>query len=96
MLISRLFRQWITVGLAILTTVLISILPAAAEVPFYWKSIDVEIDVQPNGDMWVTETQNYVFTAKHTNERYRYIPLDKVDEITDVTVTEKGQLLAAT
>jgi hypothetical protein len=41
----------------------------------------------------VTETQKYVFTADYTNERYRYIPLDKVDEIKDVTVTENNQII---
>jgi hypothetical protein len=56
--------------------------------PFYWEFINVEIDVQENGDMLVTETQKYVFTAPHTNERYRWIPLDKVDSIENVQVFE--------
>jgi hypothetical protein len=67
----------------------------ASEVPFYWEAINVDMDVQPNGDMWVTETQHYMFQSSDSNERYRYIPLDRVDEITDVTVTEKGQALDA-
>ena len=46
--------------------------------PFYWEFINVDIDVQENGDMLITETQKYVFTGPHTNERYRYIPLDTV------------------
>ncbi len=61
--------------------------------PFYWDSINVAIDVQDNGDMLVTETQKYVFNKEHTNERYRYIPLDKVDDITDVSVSENNQIL---
>ncbi|MEM7591078.1 MAG: DUF2207 domain-containing protein, partial [Cyanobacteria bacterium P01_A01_bin.83] len=61
--------------------------------PFYWNSIDVAIEVQDNGDMWVTETQEYVFNQEHTNQRYRYIPLDKVDKITDVTVRENNQII---
>ncbi|MBW4462793.1 MAG: DUF2207 domain-containing protein [Nodosilinea sp. WJT8-NPBG4] len=69
---------------------------SASSVPFYWNFIQVEMDVQPNGDMWVTETQNYVFTANYTNERYRCIPLGMVDDITDVTATENGQQVAAT
>jgi len=57
------------------------------QLPFYWDSINVEIDVQDNGDMLVTEAQKYVFNKEHSNQRYRYIPLDKVDKITDVSVS---------
>ena len=65
------------------------------QLPFYWDSINVEIDVQNNGDMLVTETQKYVFNRKQSNQRYRYISLDKVDEITDVSVSENNQILAS-
>ena len=63
------------------------------QLPFYWDAIDVEIDVRDNGDMLVTETQKYVFNREHPNERYRYIPLNKVDKITDVTVSENNQII---
>ncbi|HLO84491.1 MAG TPA: DUF2207 domain-containing protein [Nostocaceae cyanobacterium] len=65
----------------------------AQEVPFYWDSINVNIDVQTNGDMLVTEQQTYVFDANYTNQRYRYILLDKVDEIKEVTVQENNQII---
>ena len=45
------------------------------------------IDVQENGDMLVTETQTYVFTAPHNNQRYRSIPLDKVDGINTISAS---------
>ena len=64
--------------------------------PFYWEFINVDIDVQENGDMLITETQKYVFTSSHTNERYRWIPLGKVDGIEDVQVSEEGNILSAT
>ncbi|MBE9231279.1 DUF2207 domain-containing protein [Cuspidothrix issatschenkoi LEGE 03284] len=80
--------------LAILMTVLIMCTPAfAQEVPFYWDYINVNIDVQTNGDMLVTETQKYVFTSDSTNQRSRYVPLDKVDEIKDVTVQENNKII---
>ncbi|MGD8706979.1 MAG: DUF2207 domain-containing protein, partial [Syntrophobacterales bacterium] len=82
--------------LAVLILALFVISPLAvqsADSPFYWEFINVEIELQENGDILVTETQKYVFTAPHTNERYRYIPLDKVDGIEDVEVLEDGQLL---
>ena len=60
---------------------------AQSRAPFYWESIDVLIDVQENGDMLVRETQTYVFTEWHNNRRHRYIPLDKVDGIDEISVS---------
>jgi hypothetical protein len=64
--------------------------------PFYWELVHIEIEVHEDGDMLVTETQTYVFTAPHTDQRYRWLPLDKVDGIQDVQVFEAGRRLAAT
>ncbi len=66
---------------------------AQAASPFFWDFIDVDLVLQENGDLLVSETQKYNFTAPHTNQRYRYIPLTFVDQITDVTVSEAGQQL---
>ena len=66
---------------------------AQTDPPFYWESIDVLIDVQQNGDMVVTETQTYVFTGPHDTERFRRIPLEKVDGITSVRVSQDGRAL---
>ena len=64
--------------------------------PFYWEFINVDIDVLENGDMLVTETQKYVFTGPYTNERYRYIRLDRVDRIDSVQVFEGAKLIPVT
>lgn len=69
--------------------------PFAHYFPYYWDYIDVSIEVQTNGDMLITETQKYVFTKPYSNQRYRYIPLDKVDELKDIAVKEDGQQLVA-
>ncbi|HEY9801924.1 MAG TPA: DUF2207 domain-containing protein [Leptolyngbyaceae cyanobacterium] len=94
------FRQIIQRVLLFFTAVVLSLTFSlhhvqAQSVPFYWEFINVDIAVQTNGDMLVTETQKYTFTGDYKNQRYRYIPLDKVDEITDVTVSENGKLLAS-
>ncbi|MBD2489371.1 DUF2207 domain-containing protein [Aulosira sp. FACHB-615] len=68
----------------------------AESAPFYWEFINVDIAVQPNGDMLVTETQKYNFTGEYNHLRSRYIPLDKVDRITEVSVSENGQVLPST
>ena len=75
--------------LSLLTLLFIAFLPvhvgsASNSSPFFWEFIDVDIEVLENGDMLVTETQKYVFRAAHTNERYRWISLDKVDHIDNV------------
>ena len=66
---------------------------SAADMPFYWGYINVNIDLQANGDMEVTETQNYVFTEDYSNQRYRYIPLQGIGGIADVSVQENGKSL---
>jgi hypothetical protein len=78
------FLQVVVFALLLLNTQTAS----AKSSPFYWEFINVLIDVQMNGDMLVTETQKYVFTGPHSKERYRYIPLDKVDGIDQIEVFE--------
>ncbi|MCI5167184.1 MAG: DUF2207 domain-containing protein [Candidatus Electrothrix sp. GM3_4] len=90
------FLQHLLSSSILLMSVLLSFHAVEAKSsPFYWEFINVEIDVQKNGDMLVTETQKYVFTAAHTNERYRYIPLNRLDRIDNVEVFEGEKKLAA-
>lgn len=80
--------------IAVFTCLLcLSIGLAQAASPFFWDAIDVDINLETNGDLLVTETQKYVFTQNHSNQRYRYIPLDAVNSITDVSVTENNEPL---
>jgi hypothetical protein len=97
MINKRMIKKIVFLLMASLSLLLVTVTHAAAQqLPFYWDNINVLIDVQTNGDMLVTETQKYVFTADYNTERYRYIPLDKVDEIKDVTVAENNQRIAST
>jgi uncharacterized membrane protein YgcG len=61
---------------------------AASAHPFYWEKIDVDLQLVVSGDLLVTESQKYVFTDRYTNQRNRYIQIDKIDEIKDIVVTE--------
>lgn len=79
--------------LTLLLTLQIQVNADITQFPLYWDSIAVELDVQENGDMLVTERQKYVFNKEQTNKRYRYIPLNRVDEITEVTVSENDTIL---
>ena len=64
---ARIFAVLAAGALAIAIPVGLAV--AQTDSPFYWESIDVEIDVRPGGDMWVTETHVYVFERWHTNQR---------------------------
>ncbi|MEM1281681.1 MAG: DUF2207 domain-containing protein [Cyanobacteria bacterium P01_H01_bin.152] len=67
---------------------------AQAATPFFWDFMNVDITLEANGDLLVKETQKYVFTSNHSNERYRYIPLKGINEITDVAVYENNEPLS--
>ena len=82
-------KNKLTALLLVFVTSSPSAIQAQSGVPFYWEFINVDIDVQENGDMLITETQKYVFIGPHTNERFRWIPLDRVGRITDVQVLER-------
>ncbi|NOQ76579.1 MAG: DUF2207 domain-containing protein [Methylococcaceae bacterium] len=60
---------------------------------FYWEFINVEIDIQENGDLVIKEAQQYVFDRPYTPQRYRWISLNGLDSITDISVTENGKPL---
>lgn len=66
---------------------------AQAATPFFWDSIEVDMTLDTKGDLLVTETQKYVLTASHNNERYRYIPLGGIVGIRDVSVSENNEPL---
>lgn len=64
---------------------------SAAPQPPYWQRFDVSIDVQQNGDFLVTEDQTVVFGPTTARRGFREIPLDRVVQITDVSVSEPGR-----
>ena len=94
MKLTKIIQRFFLFISAIFLTLTVSINHINAQItPFYWEFINVDIAVQNNGDMLVTETQKYVFTRKHTNQRYRYIPLDKVKEINNVSVSKNNEII---
>lgn len=96
MKLTKLIRKFFFFASALLLTLTLSISDINAQTtPFFWEFINVDIAVQNNGDMLVSETQKYTFTSNHTNQRYRYIPLDKVKQITDVSVSENNQIISS-
>ena len=53
-----------------------------------WERFDVRITVLQNGDFVVEETQEIVFTSGQFRFGYRNIPMDRLEDITDVSVRE--------
>ena len=50
----------------------------------YWKRFDVDVTVQPNGDLRVVETQEIAFLGGPFHYGFATIPGDRLDGITDV------------
>ena len=85
-------RTGCTTGLFVAFFLTAISLASAATAPFYWEYINVDIDVQDNGDMLITETQKYVFTGPHNiNQLSRWISPDNVDAIIDVKVVSDSR-----
>jgi uncharacterized membrane protein YgcG len=52
-----------------------------------WQRYDVDLDVQSNGSLVVTETQAITFNGIY-QQGYRLVPLDRTTGVTDVSVDE--------
>jgi|GEM_PF-1944538 len=81
--------------ITLLSILFILLIPQSvfAKDPFYWESINVEIDIQENGDLVIKERQQYVFDRPYASQRHRWISLNGLDSITDISVTENGKPL---
>src|SRR5262245_55221106 len=81
-------KKWLCLALLILAG-LASYTPALAQdKTLYWQRYDVNIEVQSNGDMLVEEIQQIAFTSGTFTFGFATIPLDYVEKITDVSVSE--------
>ncbi len=60
----------------------------AADQVYHYESIDVGINLQPNSDLDITETQKLVYESGTFYYAYRWIPLDRVVAIDKISVSE--------
>jgi hypothetical protein len=60
----------------------------AQDKTLYWQRYDVDLTVQPNSDILVEETQQIVFTSGTFTFGFAAIPLDRVEQITDLELSE--------
>src|SRR5262245_34046373 len=81
-------KKWFCLVLLILAA-LASYTPALAQdKTLYWQRYDVNLEVQPNGDMLVEESQEIVFTSGTFTFGFATIPMDYVEQIIDESVAE--------
>ena len=55
---------------------------------YYWESFNVDVQVQVNGDLRVTERQTLIFSGAPFSFGFRKVSTDNTDGITDVAVRE--------
>lgn len=82
-------RLWLTLLVVSLTLYSAPLTYAQAK-SFYWERFEVDLTVLPNGDIRVVETQVINFTQGEFREGFATIDLDRVDDITDVTLSVDG------
>ena len=79
---------WLGLGLLLLALAGSMDVTQAQEKTLYWQRYDVDLVVQPNSDILVQETQQIVFTGGSFSFGFAAIPLDRVEQITDLQVSE--------
>ncbi len=84
---------WIGLGLFICGLSVVRPLQAATTA-YQWRALDVGIELEPSGDLLVTETQSYDVSNPKALPLQRLIPLAYVDRITEVEVFENERSLA--
>jgi hypothetical protein len=52
-----------------------------------WQNYDVDLAIQPDASIVVTETQTIAFSGTY-QQGYRLVPLDRTTGVTDMTVAE--------
>jgi hypothetical protein len=76
-----------TVSMAVLLVLLLT--TASAQDSAEWARFNVDIELLPTGEMAIRETQEFKFTGGPFSSAFRAIPLDRVDGIADVRVSER-------
>jgi len=85
-LVSR--KTWLIIILAMLTIVAAALPALAQDKTLLWQRYDVNIFVEKNSDIQVEEVQTIEFTSGTFRFGFAAIPLNRVEQITDVRVSE--------
>lgn len=76
---------------AALVSLLLALAPGTALAQdLHWDRYDVTIDIRPDGSLRVTEDQDISFDSGSFGEGFAVIPLGRVEEITNIELSENG------
>jgi uncharacterized membrane protein YgcG len=81
-------KIWLTSVFVVLIILAASLPAIAQDKTLYWQRYDVNIFVEKNSDIQVEEVQNIQFTSGTFRFGFAAIPLDRLEQITDVRVSE--------
>lgn len=81
-------QLWLALFMALVVGVTGYGLVQAQDKTLIWDRYDVNLTVQPNSDILVEEIQQITFTSGTFRFGFAAIPLDRVEDITDVSVSE--------
>ncbi|MBA2451895.1 MAG: DUF2207 domain-containing protein [Chloroflexia bacterium] len=86
---------WVSLaGMAIALALIVGLLPgsaAAQQQELFWERYDTTIDLREDGSFTVTEDQLINFTSGSFSEGFAVIPLDRIEDISNIQVSEDGQ-----
>ena len=86
-------RQILIFSILVLVMALIWIVPASAqEKTLYWDRLDVHVKVNQDGTFRVEENARIVFTHGLFHYGTRNIPMGRLTDITDITVSDPGRV----
>ncbi len=74
---------------ALMLALLLATVVNAQDKTLRWNRYDVNIAVQPNGDLVIEETEEIAFTSGSFHFGYRAIPLDRVESLSDIQIFER-------
>lgn len=81
----------VLIAVFVLVVVSLAFAPAALAdetKDYYWKAINVDLDIRSDSTVRVTETHTYVFTVGSFSHVYRVIPTGRVESIDAIEVWE--------
>jgi uncharacterized membrane protein len=82
-------QLWLGLFLALIIALVTGLgIAQAQDKTLYWQRYDVDLTVQPNSDILVEETQQIAFTGGTFTFGFAAIPLDRVEQITDLQLAE--------
>ena len=85
-------RVWLwTVVLAVFLVGVGTLTLQAQSKAFFWRAFDVDIWVLDNGDLRIREVQEIEFTSGSFSFGFRSWPMDRLEAIADLSVSEPGR-----